>query len=505
MANKIVQLHDEANNNIYPVTTLDAIHGSGSLRADFVLKQGDTMTGPLTATRFIGNADSATKLQTARTINGTSFNGTGNITTANWGTARTITIGNTGKSVNGSGNVSWNLRDIGVIRYHDSSNDTSITSLDVVNTPSYIHTVSTTGGSVATATKPSEMDNAWGIIHLHTHQGNYATQLGFGGTTGKMYFRNAYNTTTFGSWKTLIDDSQTVNATSVSHTNYDTNGKYVPTMNFLSYWNGAYASSGASNLTYCKHGAFGTMATKSASSYLPLSGGTMTGVITSSLSTGTHLAGNKGTAIINSTSPGNGYTMLAKMNSTNGVFTLGEWQTKFELFYTANSIITAGTNSYSSKVTLLAENGTSIFNQLYGAVWNDYAEFRICNEDFKPGQVVLENGDDTLSIASQRLQRGCSIISDTFGFAIGETDEAKCPIAVSGRVLAYGYESREKFKKHIGWPVCSGPNGTVSIMTEEEEEKYPSRIIGTISAVPNYETWGTGNVEVNNRIWIKIK
>ena len=142
---------------------------------------------------------------------------------------------------------------------------------------------------------------------------------------------------------------------------------------------------------------------------------------------------------------------------------------------------------------------------VWGAVWNDYAEFRICNEDFKPGQVVLENGDDTLSIASKRLQRGCSIISDTFGFSIGKTDEAKCPIAVSGRVLAYGYESREEFKKHIGWPVCSGPNGTVSIMTEEEEEKYPSRIIGTISAVPDYETWGTGNVEVNNRIWIKVK
>ena len=144
-------------------------------------------------------------------------------------------------------------------------------------------------------------------------------------------------------------------------------------------------------------------------------------------------------------------------------------------------------------------------NKLYGAVWNDYAEFRICKDNFKPGQVVLENGDDTLSIASQRLQRGCSIISDTFGFAIGETDEAKCPIAVSGRVLAYGYESREEFKKHIGWPVCSGPNGTVSIMTEEEEEKYPSRIIGTISAVPDYETWGTGNVKVDERIWVKVR
>ena len=165
-------------------------------------------------------------------------------------------------------------------------------------------------------------------------------------------------------------------------------------------------------------------------------------------------------------------------------------------------------SGYLGNSCMKFENKTGICRAnygVYGAVWNDYAEFRICNEDFKPGQVVLEKGDDTLSIASQRLQRGCSIVSDTFGFAIGETDEAKCPIAVSGRVLAYGYESREEFKKHIGWPVCSGPNGTVSIMTEEEEEKYPSRIIGTISAVPDYETWGTGNVEVNNRIWIKVK
>ena len=143
--------------------------------------------------------------------------------------------------------------------------------------------------------------------------------------------------------------------------------------------------------------------------------------------------------------------------------------------------------------------------KLYGAVWNDYAEYRICKDNFKPGQVVSENGDDTLSIANQRLQRGCSIISDTYGFAIGETDEAKCPIAVSGRVLAYGYEPYEEFKKHIGWPVCSGPNGTVSIMTEEEEEKYPSRIIGTISAVPDYEVWGTENIKVNGRIWIKVR
>lgn len=59
------------------------------------------------------NVGSATKLQTARQINGTNFDGTVNITTSYWGTARNFTIGNTTKSVNGSANVSWSFADIG--------------------------------------------------------------------------------------------------------------------------------------------------------------------------------------------------------------------------------------------------------------------------------------------------------------------------------------------------------------------------------------------------------
>ena len=67
----------------------------------------------LSETSYPGNASTATKLQTARQINGTNFDGSTNITTAKWGTARTIKIGNTGKSVNGSANVTWTLAEIG--------------------------------------------------------------------------------------------------------------------------------------------------------------------------------------------------------------------------------------------------------------------------------------------------------------------------------------------------------------------------------------------------------
>ena len=42
--------------------------------------------------------------------------------------------------------------------------------------------------------------------------------------------------------------------TAKGHTNYGTNGNYLPDMNFLSFWNGAFNSSNESNLTYCYQG-----------------------------------------------------------------------------------------------------------------------------------------------------------------------------------------------------------------------------------------------------------
>lgn len=140
---------------------------------------------------------------------------------------------------------------------------------------------------------------------------------------------------------------------------------------------------------------------------------------------------------------------------------------------------------------------------VYGAVWNDYAEYRKSNCKI-PGKCIIEIGDDTLKLSTKRLQPGAEIISDTFGFAIGETEECKTPIAVSGRVLAYPYEPLEKFRENIGKPVCSGPNGTVSIMTDEEYQKFGYCAIGTISAIPDYEVWGSGNAKVNGRVWIKV-
>lgn len=219
--------------------------------------------------------------------------------------------------------------------------------------------------------------------------------------------------------------------------------------------------------------------------YLPLTGGTVSGAITATQFNGP-LNGNAATATsATSATNATNATNIYSSASTSKAYILG-----------------TTTASSANHATVYNASVYTSGSVLYGAAWNDYAEYRICNDEFKAGQVVCENGDDTLSISTERLQPGANIVSDTFGFAIGETDEAKCPIAVSGRVLAYTYEPREEFK--AGDAVCAGPDGTVSKMTREEICEYPERIIGTVSAVPNYDIWGAGEIKVDNRIWIKV-
>lgn len=139
---------------------------------------------------------------------------------------------------------------------------------------------------------------------------------------------------------------------------------------------------------------------------------------------------------------------------------------------------------------------------LRGAAWNDYAEAREA-ETLEAGRVVVEKGDGSMIVSTERLMPSAKITSDTFGFIIGETKTCKTPIAVCGRVLAYPNEDRKSYS--LGDAVCSGPNGTISKMTREEIINYPERIIGTVSEIPNYEVWGEEKVKVNGRIWIYVK
>jgi hypothetical protein len=144
----------------------------------FAHVNGATKTIAFTDSSITGNAGTATKLQTARTINGTSFDGSANITTANWGTARTLTIGNTGKSVNGSANVSWSLAEIGAARFSTLAVGTDLNT--VVN-PGFYRIAYSHGNAPA--------DVNYGQLIVARGGGDTILQIVTGYNNGEIYWR----------------------------------------------------------------------------------------------------------------------------------------------------------------------------------------------------------------------------------------------------------------------------------------------------------------------------
>lgn len=120
-----------------------------------------TLTGSLS-----GNATTATTLQTSRTINGTSFNGSANITTSYWGTTRTIW----GQSVNGSANVSGAMTGV-----------TSITASGLIRT-SNLFSAGDGGSDNAygyyNCTRPNTANTGY-VCYAFVRSGTYAFGLGY--------------------------------------------------------------------------------------------------------------------------------------------------------------------------------------------------------------------------------------------------------------------------------------------------------------------------------------
>lgn len=195
-------------------------------------------------------------------------------------------------------------------------------------------------------------------------------------------------------------------------------------------------------------------------------------------------------------------TITKKDNLTPGMFNVYEDDILKQTVLVAGFDIKQNLVLGNGSKTKNDDNGVLVAKKVRGAVWNDYAEYResLIKE---PGRCVVETGYGDLELSTKRLQLGGNIVSDTFGFSIGETNKAQTPIAVCGRVLAYPYEDRYIFT--AGAAVCSGPNGTVSLMTREEIKEWPDAIIGYVSEIPEYKEWGTDKIQVNNRIWIKVK
>lgn len=159
---------------------------------------------------------------------------------------------------------------------------------------------------------------------------------------------------------------------------------------------------------------------------------------------------------------------------------------------------------YPSSTDRIVYNGYLYGTRIYGAYYNDYAEFRQCDKELKAGTVVIENTEnDCVKESNERMGILPKVVSDTFGMIIGLNEENSVPLAVSGRVLVYLDCPREEVK--VGDVLCSGLCGKASKMTREEIKEYPDRMLGVVCSIPNYETWGDPCVQVDGRVWVEIK
>lgn len=207
-------------------------------------------------------------------------------------------------------------------------------------------------------------------------------------------------------------------------------------------------------------------------------------------------------AIVNNTQNSSYNALLYIGHASNNDW--GEIISKGSSYDYGLQVICKSDGAYGISVT-----GRITGTKVYSAVWNDYAECRSVKSNIEAGRVVYETNNRVMQLAYSRLQPGCKVVSDTYGMCIGETEEAKTPIAVTGRVLAYPYRVRTEYE--LGAAVCSAPDGTVDIMTRDEIIMYPERIIGTVSEIPDYNVWHAGErdgnheIEVNGRIWIYVR
>lgn len=352
-------------------------------------------------------------------------------------------------------------------------------------------TITSYSGKASTAGTADKVANALSI-NGKTYNGSAAIDVGVIGA--------AYG----GSGKTTLEDSTNAFLNALSE------GIAAPVD--ADYYIAQYAGGGATTTTYHRRpvsalysyikGKTDTLysAIGHTHSYLPLSGGTLTGVAIGGTFSGswinmTHVASfTMSAAPITSSAAA---VVAAKTSAGSwGIGTLNGDESLY-FVYGTDANFSAGANTIVNNVRISNTGG------VYGAVWNDYAEFRTATEQVMPGQVVYSDNHGELHKTTERLQAFEGVVSDTFGFAIGETDDAKTPLAVAGRVLVYPDEDRYTF--HAGDAVCAGKFGTVSKMTREEIIAYPDRIVGIVSEIPEYETWGSGNVPVYNRIWIRVK
>lgn len=178
--------------------------------------------------------------------------------------------------------------------------------------------------------------------------------------------------------------------------------------------------------------------------YVKKVGDTMSGSLTSTVTSGTWVKGMT-TASVNCEF--SGYSALANMPTKNGRMSISSYPNsddKFYLTYMTNSNINANTNSPTRQLVWDGSSGVLSCTKVVNAVYNDYAELFPKGEETEPGDLIvldLDSENEKYVRSSKRNTRIVGVHTDEYAQLIGG-DEATLaenlrhyiPVSLAGRV-----------------------------------------------------------------------
>ncbi len=333
-----------------------------------------------------------------------------------------------------------------------------------------------------------------------------------------------------------------------SWANKTTDDKYVPTMSFMAYWNGAYGGT-SSNLQYCDRGRFGTIVTKNSGdfavtdhthdsikdagdsrtltfayskdgmkyedylwlagwnggelrvvdksqfaivghthSYLPLAGGTMSGQIKRDV--GCQWIYDRDNCIVYGTSSGTDseYHPVIGQKTPSGAWTLGTYSDEKLIFnYTTDADKNAGKNN-GTQVCLPAQAGTIITSATIGSQSVNYATSAgsVNGVTLEWSGTVDLNSSFWLAAWSSDGKKIKAMSTDTFAVTDHTHDSIKD--AGDSRTLTFAYsKDGMKYEDYL-W--LAGWNG--GELRVVDKSQFATASAGVTASGSNYVRFGNG-------------
>ena len=320
---------------------------------------------PAAPTTVTGNAGTATKLQTARTIaisggatgTSTSFDGSANITIpvtaldVSKATAGTLSTarGGTGRT-DGKAVALATARTIDGISFDGSANRIRYGSCSTA-AATVEKIVSLTGFTLATGAEVT--------VRFTVTNTAASPTLNVNNTGAKpIVYRNAAISAGYLAanriYKFVYDGSQ---YELIGDINTDTNNKVTMTVTTTDTEYPILTTYAGNRTTTATEGARFAANVK----INPSDNSITASKINSNLTTDTYVQGAAGNSLLNSLAAAGTYVSFLRYPSTNGVFTISGYRSGLEIDYLTKANVDAGTNTVTKKISLLNESGNTTF------------------------------------------------------------------------------------------------------------------------------------------------